>query len=117
MTSMAESEFLVAAVPMCRSVVEAAGASDTQGLLATLRKAAHDLLAVARRIFGDARVNACQAAIVNLVTHEVLQRADTLIDEMDLSDHRPVVQTLMRRAMHRAVDARLPGIVADALNL
>jgi len=119
-TTHTAADFLTAALPICRAAMEGearppASADGVQDLLVVLKKAARDLTALARRIWGDAAVDAWRKAIVEAVTREVLRWVDQAIDEMDLSNHGPAVQLIVRRSLHKAAAHCIPGIVADAL--
>ena len=109
-----EDEFLTAALPLCRAAMERA-ASDGKDPLVALVKVAHDLATLARRICGDAAVDAWKQGVAKAVTEEALLWVDRAIDDMDLSGYGPLAQLALRRSLHRAFAQRIPGIVADAL--
>ena len=113
------ADFLTSALPICLAAMEGEArppaSGGVQDMLVVLKKAARDLTALARRIWGDAAVDAWRKAIVEAVTREVLRWVDQAIDEMDLSNHGPAVQLIVRRSLHKAAAKRIPGIVADAL--
>jgi hypothetical protein len=114
------TDFLTSALSICLAAMEnearpPASADGVQDLLVVLKKTIRDLMALARRIWGDAAVDAWHQEIIMAVTQEALQRADQLIDDMDLSRYGSVVQLVLRRSLHKTAAQRIPGIVADAL--